>query len=629
MSILWADKIGKSFQGREILSGLSFAIDAGDRIGLIGRNGSGKSTLLKLMTGELEPDRGSIHRAYRIMTSMLDQRPLAYDHQGYAILDNPLFKEMEGRMKALEVKINQGSCQDIDSLVREHSRLQEALEAQGAYDYSARLARNLAGLGLTEAQMNQPYASLSGGEQMRVSLGRLLLEPGELLLLDEPTNHLDFDGLDWLQSYLLARQSALVLVSHDRWFLDGVCDRILELENKKLVSYRGNFSAAMEQKAQRLERLELTMNRLAGEIRRQEAVTQTMLSHRKMKSYHSREKVVRKLKDQMQELQGQKNPSRRMSFDFLPAQDKKDKDRVLIEASGLAKAFDRPLFQDLDLTLLASDKLALLGPNGCGKTTLLEILLGRQEADGGRIRLFGDPAIASMGQNVDFANEEETVYHYLASSFQATETAIRKRLAQFGFGDESMVKKLGALSGGERHRLHLCTLLEEKPDLLVLDEPTNHLDIESRRLLEEALRDFEGAVITVSHDRTFIGAVSDRVLGFVGSQLTFFDSYEAWFGAHKAWRLAEEADRAPARPVQAERPADLRRLRAGQREALADLEKAIALCEGEKEAFESSPGQDHTPSDYENYAQVLVQLEALYEGYFQLAESMEEGSENR
>ena len=629
MSILWADKIAKSFQGREILSDISFAIDAGDRIGLIGRNGSGKSTLLKLMTGELEPDRGSIHRAYRIMTSMLDQRPLAYDHQGYAILDNPLFKEMEGRMKALEIEINRASCQDMDSLVREHSQLQEALEAQGAYDYSARLARNLAGLGLTEAQMNQPYASLSGGEQMRVSLGRLLLEPGELLLLDEPTNHLDFDGLDWLQSYLLARQSALVLVSHDRWFLDGVCDRILELENRKLVSYRGNFSAAMEQKAQRLERLELTMNRLAGEIRRQEAVTQTMLSHRKMKSYHSREKVVRKLKDQMQELQGQKNPRRRMSFDFLPAQDKKDRERVLIEARGLAKAFDRPLFQDLDLTLLASDKLALLGPNGCGKTTLLEILLGRQEADQGRIRLFGDPAIASMGQNVDFDNEEETVYHYLASSFQATETAIRTRLAQFGFGDESMVKKLGALSGGERHRLHLCTLLEEKPDLLVLDEPTNHLDIESRRLLEEALRDFEGAVITVSHDRTFIGAVSDRVLGFVGSQLAFFDSYEAWYGAHKAWRQAEEAARAPARPAQAERPADLRRLRAGQREALADLEKAIAHCEGEKESFEARPSQDHTPSDYESYARVLVQLEALYDDYFQLAESMEEGSENR
>lgn len=624
MSILWADNLSKSFQGREILSGISFSIDAGDRIGLIGRNGSGKSTLLKLMTGDLEPDGGTLHRAYRIMTSMLGQRPLAYDHQGHAILDNPRFIQKEKRMKALEVQIKEAPPEDLDALVTEFSQLQQSLENQGAYDYSARLARNLAGLGLTEAQMHQAYASLSGGEQMRVSLGRLLLEPGDLLLLDEPTNHLDFDGLDWLQNYLASRQSALVVVSHDRWFLDGVCDRILELENKRLISYRGNYSAAMEEKRQRQERLKVTLTRLEGEIRRQEAVTQTMLSHRKMKSYHSREKVVGKLKDQMRALESEKNPSRRMSFAFLPAQAKKDKDRLLIEAQGLDKAFDRPLFEGLDLSIRASDKFSLLGPNGCGKTTLLDILLGRQEADQGQIRLFGDPVIASMGQNVVFEEEDQTVYHYLASSFQSTQTAIRSRLALFGFGDEAMVKRLSALSGGERHRLYLCAILEEKPDMLVLDEPTNHLDIESRRLLEEALRDFEGAVITVSHDRAFIGALSDRVLGFVGPEVSFFDSYEAWYASHKAWQETRERETEAAdREGTPNNAARLRRIRAGQREALAACEKQIAQGEAERKAFEAGRAQDHSPADYERYAHLLAELDDLYLQYVDLAEAME------
>lgn len=624
MSILWADSISKSFQGREVLADLSFAIDAGDRVGLVGRNGSGKSTLLKLMTGELSPDRGRIHRAYGVMTSMLDQRPLAWGHPDLGILENPEFIRMEARMKELERLIEKAGGEALDLLVQEFGRIQGDLEARGAYDYSARLARNLAGLGLTEAQMSQAYPTLSGGEQMRVSLGRLLLEPGDLLLLDEPTNHLDFDGLDWLQNYLTSRQSALVVVSHDRWFLDRVCDRILEVENKRLYSYRGNYTAAMEQKEARLARLDLTLDRLAGEIRRQEEVTQTMLSHRKMKSYHSREKVVRKLREDMEALRGEKNPARQMSFNFLPAQAKRDKDRVLIEAMGLAKAFDRPLFEGVDLVIRASDRIALLGPNGCGKTSLLKILLGREEADRGRIRLFGDPAIVFMGQTLDFPDENLTVYQHLSSSFSATETAIRSRLALFGFGPEAMVKKLSSLSGGERHRLYLASILEERPDLLVLDEPTNHLDIESRRLLEEALEAFPGAVITVSHDRTFIGAVAQRVLGFVGTDIGGYDSYQAWFHRYRAWQEARDQEiKGLEKTRQPGQALALRRQRAGQREALAGLEKSIALLEEEREAFEGKEVLDRTPQDYDRYADLLAELEDLYAAYFDLAERME------
>ncbi|NLA95611.1 MAG: ABC-F family ATP-binding cassette domain-containing protein [Clostridiaceae bacterium] len=619
MSIVQADKIAKAFLGREILSGLSFTIDQADKIGLIGQNGTGKTTLLNLIAGSLSPDSGTIHRSGPVVVSMLSQRPLAYDHQGLAILDNPRFVRMEERMRVLQKEMNTAGGQALDGLVAEFGRLQQAMEDEGAYDYRARLARNLAGLGLTEKQMNQPYHTLSGGEQMRVSLGRLLLEPGDLLLLDEPTNHLDYDGLDWLQQYLLSRQAALMVVSHDRWFLDHVCSRIFELENRQLYTYRGNYSQAMEQKRERQALLGLTLDRLAGEIKRQEAVTQTMLSHRKMKSYHSREKVVEKLKDQMNQVQSQVNPDRRMAFSFLQADTKKDQDRLLVGVEDLSMAFDRPLFQEVSFIVRATDRLALVGPNGCGKTTLLHILLGRTGADSGRICLCGNPAIAFMGQSVDFDDETQTVYQYLAHAFPSTETQIRGRLARFGFRDEAMVKDLSALSGGERHRLHLCSLLEQKPDLLVLDEPTNHLDIESRQLLEQALVDFHGAVIVVSHDRYFIRTVADSVLGFVGTDVLPFDDYQAWYRQH---RLRVAAFPVLERSETSASPAELRRVRAEQRQALSRTRKDIEKREEACRLFEWADASEHKAEDYERYAVLLEELDDLYQRYFDLEEEM-------
>lgn len=628
MSIVQANGISKAFLGREILRDLSFAVDAGDKIGLVGRNGSGKSTLLKLLSGTLAPDSGSIHKADSILVSMLGQRPARTDQQALAVLDHPPFIRMEVRMHELQRAMEAGAeGRHLDSLIQEFTALQRQLEGGGAYDYRARLARILAGLGLTEQQMHQPYGTLSGGELMRVELGKLLMEPGDLLLLDEPTNHLDFAGLDWLQTYLAARQSALILVSHDRWLLDRICGRIFELENKKLYLYRGNYSQAMEQKAAREALQSQTRERLAERIRREEEVTQTMLSHRKMKSYHSREKVVGKLKDQMSQLEDQVNPARRMSFSFLPAEVKRDRERTLLAASGLDMAFDRPLFREVSLTIRASDRMALVGPNGCGKTTLLDILTGRREADQGQIRLYGDPVLASMGQRVDFADESLTVYAYLSEVFPSTETKIRSRLARFGFRDEAMVKQLRSLSGGERHRLHLCSLLEEKPDLLVLDEPTNHLDIEARQLLEEALKEFQGAVITVSHDRYFMAAVADRFLGFIGETVEAYDTFDDWARDFAVWnqRQAGQGGQEAREGRPPARASDLRRARAARRQALSDLEERIAGLEEERQHFETADPAKHTEAAYRAYASMLSQLDALYSRYFELEEAEKDG----
>ncbi|HHX30170.1 MAG TPA: ABC-F family ATP-binding cassette domain-containing protein [Clostridiaceae bacterium] len=628
MSIVQAENISKAFAGRPVLSGISFAIDAGDRIGLIGRNGTGKSTLLKLMTDRFPPDSGRLYRADGIQVTMLDQRPLAYDHEGFAILENPRFIRMEERTRVLQEAMQHEEGEALAALVGEYSQLQHQLEAEGAYDYSARLARILAGLGLSEEQMNQAYETLSGGEQMRVSLGRLLLEPGELLLLDEPTNHLDYDGIHWLQDYLSSRQQALVVISHDRWFLDGVCDRIFELENGRLYTYKGGYSQAMEQKQAREERLGLEISRLAGRIQREQEVTQTMLSHRKMKSYHSREKVVKKLKDEMQLLVDQKNPNRRMSFSFLAPEGKKDQDRLLIQAQGLSASFDRLLFRDANLEIKASDRLALLGPNGCGKTTLLRILLGEAEADEGEIRLFGDPVIAFMGQNVEFKDDSQTVYEFLADSFPASETRVRQRLAQFGFREEALVKQLGSLSGGERHRLYLGSILELRPDLLVLDEPTNHLDIESRRLLEEALNDFSGAVLTVSHDRYFIQAAIRGAIGFAGKEIRPFDTYEDWYREHlKAMEDEKARDREEEKPDSPLSAQELRRIRAGRRERLGKMEREIRELEAEQLAFEAADTALHRPDDYKRYAEVLEILDVLYLDYLELEEEMSQAAE--
>ncbi len=622
MSIIQAHHVEKSFQGNIVLSGLSFAVDAGDKIGLIGRNGSGKTTLLRLLTGELDADKGSVVRAQNTVISMLGQRPTEDYERGFKILENPRFVRAKRRLQVIQEKMETETGESLENFVTEYSELQHLLEAGGAYDYEARLSKILAGLGLSEQQMCQPYSTLSGGEQMRVALGKLLLEPGDLLLLDEPTNHLDHEGLKWLEEYLTARRSGLIVISHDRWFLDQVCDRIFELENHRLYTYRGNYSASRIQKQEREEQLLLSLGRLEERIRREEEVTQTMLSHRKMKSYHSREKVVKKLKDEMRLLEEKKNPNRRMSFSFLPEQQKQDRQRALIDVSELSLSYDRSLFQNVSFTLRASDKVALLGPNGCGKTSLLKILLGETEPDNGSIKLYGDPSIAFMGQIVEFDDDDLTVYAHLATSFSGTQTAIRKRLARFGFREESMVKKLSSLSGGERHRLHLCTLLEVEPDILILDEPTNHLDIESRQLLEEALTDFHGAVVTVSHDRYFIQAVSDSVLGFIGDEILRFDDYGAWFSCYKEHRAsevikAEETDKT-ANVLNA---AELRRMRAQQRERLSRTEQQIESLEIERASFESKDSREHTAEDYERYAELLTELDALYLTYFELESS--------
>ena len=642
MSLVVARHISKAYQGRTVLDDLSFSIERGDRIGLTGINGSGKTTLMGIIRGIIQPDIGTISRASSLLVSYLDQRPLAVDLGTSDVLENTRFTEMEHRMKTLERDMERLGGDALIDAAKAYSCVQNAYEASGVYDYRARLARTLAGLGLSNEQMEQPYETLSGGEKMRVALGRFLLQKSDLMLFDEPTNHLDLDGLEWLQTHLVSTNVTMMIVSHDRWFLDHVCTSIFELEGCKLYVYQGNYSASREQKRAIEENRYRTLERLETEIKRQEAVTQTMLSHRKMNSYHSREKVVRKLKDEMQVLRDHKNPKRRMSFSIVSSSDKKDMNRVLLEVENLSLAYDRTLFRDVSFHIRAQDRVALLGSNGCGKTSLLHILLGSREADEGHIRLYGDPSMAFMGQTVTFDDESLTVYAWLAKSFPRTETAIRSRLAQYGFREESMIKRIESLSGGERHRLNLCSLLEQAPDLMVLDEPTNHLDIESRHLLEEALTSFKGAVIVVSHDRAFIQAASTRVLGFVGTSILPFDRYKDWRDAVMDLR-ADQTDVSSSseekesfsdntihrRDVQNDdnkrsmNPAELRRARAAYRQRVAALEEAIHSHENERDAFENVDLTTHTPEDYEDYANLLSELEQLYKSYFSLLEEGE------
>lgn len=646
MSLVVAQHISKAYQGRLVLDDLSFSIEQGDRIGLVGINGSGKTTLMGIIRGAIQPDTGMISRASSLLVSYLEQRPLAVDLGTSDVLENTRFTAMEHRMKVLERDMERLEGEALKDAAEAYSRIQNTYEVSGVFDYRARLAKTLAGLGLSNDQMEQPYETLSGGEKMRVALGRFLLQKSDLMLLDEPTNHLDLDGLEWLQTHLISSNGTMMIVSHDRWFLDHVCTGIYELEGGKLIEYRGNYSASREQKRAIEENRDRTLERLETEIKRQEAVTQTMLSHRKMKSYHSREKVVRKLKDEMQALRDQKNPKRRMTFSIVSSSDKKDMNRVLLEVEKLSLAYERTLFRNVSFHVRAQDKVALLGPNGCGKTSLLHILLGRREADEGHIRLFGDPDIAFMGQTATFDDESLTVYAWLAKSFSRTETAIRSRLAQFGFREESMIKRIESLSGGERHRLNLCSLLEQAPDLMVLDEPTNHLDIESRYLLEEALTSFKGAVIVVSHDRVFIQKTATRILGFVGTSILPFDSYENWRDAIMEFKTdqidltsmpEEEASFSDnvIRRINAQdnhdtrtmNPVELRRARAEYRLRIATLEESIHVHERERDIFEKRDPTEHSPEDYEGYALLLSDLEQLYKSYFSLLEQGESSTD--
>ena len=524
MIILSAKNISRSFGDNKVLKDVSLTIQQNHRVGLVGANGSGKTTLLNLLAGNDLPDSGSINIAKGLRVGLLAQQSdLSVSHSLRDELTEvflPL-QELERRMARLESEMQQFS-DDPDTVLRlagQHNRLLEEYSAGGGLNQESTVAGMLTGLGFPRNRWDQPVNTLSGGERTRLNLGRLLLQKPDLLLLDEPTNHLDLPSLQWLEGYLTNYPGSVLVVSHDRYFLDAVCTDIAELIFGEIEQYEGNYSRYLMLRTERFEAREKAYIQQQKEIARQEAIIERLRSYNREKSIkraRSREKVLEKL-ERLDKPQDEKQIRFSFSVQRRPGND-------IFLAENLSKEYDgRFLFQNLSLHVRAGDRIALIGANGVGKTTLLRLLLHQEEPNTGTIRYGTNLDIGYYDQHQADLHPDRSILDEISDSFPGmTQTEIRNVLGCFLFTDDDVFQPIRTLSGGERGRVSLTRLMLRRDNVLLLDEPTNHLDMDSREVLEEALEDYPGTIIAVSHDRYFINRIATCVAELTADGLNLY-----------------------------------------------------------------------------------------------------------
>jgi len=509
MILLRVESITKHFGPEPVLAGVSFEVRPGERIGLVGPNGAGKSTLLRIITGEEQADGGEIEQHPSARLAYLEQHPdFAPGRLVWDVARDALAVWIEMAQEAEDVAHRLAAANDEAEhrrLALHFDRLQHELHQHDAYNLDHRIERVLDGLGFSTESYRQPVAQLSGGQQNRLLLARLLLSGADLLLLDEPSNHLDVEATQWLEEYLADCKQAMLLVSHDRYFLDRVTNRTFELFNGTVDAYSGNFSAYWRQKAERVEVERRTYERQQEFIAKTEDFIRRNLSGQKHTQAEDRKKKLERIEHVA--------PPRLIvspPMGFPAASRTGD---VVVRVEHLAKAYDRPLFSDLSFDILRGERWGILGPNGSGKTTLLRCLVSEVEPDDGRVILGTGVKVGYFDQRlIGLDPEMEVVDAIRPPGKEFVFQQRRDMLARFGLTGDLALQKVGSLSGGERNRASLARLAASDANLLVLDEPTNHLDLWARDALERSLSKFDGSVLLVSHDRYFLNRVVDHLL---------------------------------------------------------------------------------------------------------------------
>ena len=513
MILLTLQNVNKSFAMNEVLKDVNLTLQAGQRMGLVGVNGSGKSTLFRLINGDMAPDSGTIALVKGMRVGMLTQDA---DIQSTLTIQEELervfepVRQMEARMRQMEHEMAEkhDDPQAFDQLSRAYSRLVDRFEDAGGYEWPSRIQGVLAGLGFARGRETQPANLLSGGEKTRLCLARLLLTQPDLLMLDEPTNHLDLASTQWLEETLKKYRGTVLVISHDRYFLNAVCDCMAELSMKRLTQYAGNYDRFAVQRQANLERQLKEYKMQQAEIARQEAIIARYRMYNREKSIkaaESREKRLEKLDRIEKPVSEQK-----VRFNFTARRRTGDDVLMLKE---LSKGFEgRTLFEHFNLHLRAGDRVAIIGPNGVGKSTLLNIIAGKLAADHGTVNFGSNVDLGYYDQQHAGLHPEKDVMNEVWDDFPRLEPdRVRGVLALFLLTGDDVFQPVGTLSG-ERGRVALAKLMLKQDNLLLLDEPTNHLDMDSREVLEAALEDFEGTLLTVSHDRYFINRVATRVI---------------------------------------------------------------------------------------------------------------------
>ena len=529
MILISVQELQKSFGVHEVLRSVTFSLQKGEKMGLVGVNGCGKTTLMRIIAGEMQPDGGTIHRNKDLRVgylAQLDDIPLTDTVWGALLRVFEPIRVMERRMAEIEKLLESADPETALRLSSEYQRLTESYNAQQGYAYEGEILRVLNGLGLKPEMHQRQVSTLSGGERTRLSLAKLLLQKPDIILMDEPTNHLDLEAIEWLQDYLTDYKGSLLLISHDRYFLDHVCTTMGELLGGKMIKFTGNYTEYMKKRTADFETRMKAYELQQKEIQREQAIIERYRSFNREKSIkaaESREKRLAKVERLEKPVEEQHV---RFSFDA-----RRRSGEEALEVRELSKFFEgQPVFQNLSFKLRTGDRVALIGPNGVGKSTLFRILTHQINPDHGSVRFGTNIDIGYYDQHQQNLNPQNTILDEVWNAFPKLEqTRIRSALGLFLFTGDEVFEKIEKLSGGERGRVALTKLMLKQDNLLLLDEPTNHLDMDSREVLEDALRDFPGTILAISHDRYFINRFAEKVMVMekdgVTEYLGNFDDY--------------------------------------------------------------------------------------------------------
>ncbi|MCB5483170.1 ABC-F family ATP-binding cassette domain-containing protein [Blautia faecis] len=511
--ILSCQSICKSFGEKVILQDASFHIEEREKAALIGNNGAGKTTLLRIIMEEISADSGQVVIAKDKKIGYLAQYQDIHGHHTIyeeLMTTKQYILDMEDKIRSLEQEMKYVAGDKLESLMNSYTRLTHQFELENGYAYKSEIVGVLKGLGFEEEDYGKQIENLSGGQKTRVALGKLLISKPDILLLDEPTNHLDMESIAWLETYLLNYPGAVFIVSHDRYFLDKVVTKIVEIEAAQMRMYEGNYSAYALKKAQLRDAQYKAYLNQQREIKHQEAVITKLRSFNREKSIKRAESRVKML-DKIQRIEKPIEIDNQMRISLEP---RFISGNDVLTVEGLSKAFPgQTLFTDINFEIKRGERVALIGNNGTGKTTILKILNGIVEADAGRFALGSKVQIGYYDQEHHVLHMEKTIFQEISDTYPTlTETEIRNMLAAFLFTGDDVFKLISSLSGGERGRVSLAKLMLSEANFLILDEPTNHLDIASKEILEEALNSYTGTVLYVSHDRYFINQTATRIM---------------------------------------------------------------------------------------------------------------------
>ena len=651
MIVLSASNLTKTYGTDVILEGVDFHINGGDRVGLVGRNGAGKTTLLNMITGELIPDEGQIFFPQDLKMGYLKQRD-SFNSENTVIEEiNNIFvdlKEIEAEIEKTADMIakNPADTKLIDKL----DKLHQEYDRRGGYTYKSEITGILNSMAFGEEFFDKKISTLSGGERTRLALAALLLEKPDLLILDEPTNHLDIGTLKWLEQYLSSYRGSIIIVSHDRYFLDRSVNRIFEIEHHKLKAYEGNYSAFAENKRQLRDAELRAYSNQQREIARQEDMIRRMKergTEKLAKRAQSREKRLKGIEriDAPERQEGRMKIS--FSQDFQSGND-------VIFTENISKSFGhgqsrRVLFENVSMDIKRGEKVCIVGPNGAGKTTLLKILLQQINPEKGRVKIGHNVTFGYYDQGQQLLNPRNTVLEEMKETYRSyTDTQMRSILGRFLFRNDDVFLTVGDLSGGEKARLSLLKMMLGGANTLLLDEPTNHMDIESKEVFEEALAEFPGTAIIISHDRYFLQRIPDRILELTSEGITeFLGKYDYYVekkseissgkkylaemsSSRESGEEKKERGQAKAREDEKELSAEERRrlnkkLEAEQRRAAREkqsLEADISRYEEEIKAVEEQMCAEENISDYELLAKLGRQLEELKAGYEEAFEKL-------